>query len=375
MTVQSPILAKDLHARVGRAGQLGSVQTFLPMATLTVAKGERLTLERDRTDDNLLRVCCEVGPNGMEQHSRKDIEAIRVDEEMAKRFADVRELKGFVPDDVERPSVNPRKAERTRAQKYLDIDKGEGKGDREDRGATIFGTDDRYLFNDRSFPWRTTGVIRTAGGACTGTMIGPRLVLTASHCINWSSDGSSAGWITFTPGSFDGDAPWGTYSVQRIIYWQPALGLLSDHETAFDYVILVLEESLGNTIGYPGYRTYDDDWNDGRFWQIIGYPGELASGQRPGFQGDASITSVQTHGLSGQTGAVLGHFNDITPGQSGGPCWGWWDGEPWPRVVGVVSTIGSTAVQAPHGSTNGDNEFGGGPALSALISWARSTYP
>ena len=107
MTVQSPILAKELHTRVGRAGRLANVQTFLPMATLTIAKGERLTLERDRNDGDMMRVCCEIGPNGIEQHSRKDIEAIRVDEEMAKRFADIRELKGFVPDDVERPSANP----------------------------------------------------------------------------------------------------------------------------------------------------------------------------------------------------------------------------------------------------------------------------
>jgi hypothetical protein len=42
---------------------------------------------------------------------------------------------------------------------------------------------------------------------------------------------------------------------------------------------------------------------------------------------------------------------------------------------GRRSTIGSTAVQTPTGSTVGDNEYGGGPALSALISWARSNFP
>lgn len=35
-----------------------------------------------------------------------------------------------------------------------------------DRGGTIFDTDDRYLFDDTSFPWRTTGKVRTeASGA------------------------------------------------------------------------------------------------------------------------------------------------------------------------------------------------------------------
>jgi hypothetical protein len=54
---------------------------------------------------------------------------------------------------------------------------------------------------------------------------------------------------------------------------------------------------------------------------------------------------------------------------------GWWDNEPWPRVVGVGSTIGDTSVKSTNVVTNGDNEYGGGPALSALISWARSNYP
>ncbi len=67
----------------------------------------------------------------------------------------------------------------------------------------------------------------------------------------------------------------------------------------------------------------------------------------------------------------MGHFNDITGGHSGGPVWGWWSGEAWPRVVGVQSAEAST----PAYNTSGDNEFGGGPALSSLISWARSEYP
>ncbi|MDH3708097.1 MAG: hypothetical protein OES57_18680, partial [Acidimicrobiia bacterium] len=82
-------------------------------------------------------------------------------------------------------------------------------------------------------------------------------------------------------------------------------------------------------------------------------------------------SSVGSQGLNGQTGYVLGHFNDITPGHSGGPVWGWWGDEPWPRVVGVNSAEANT----PAFTTSGDNEFGGGPGLSALITWARSNYP
>ena len=70
-------------------------------------------------------------------------------------------------------------------------------------------------------------------------------------------------------------------------------------------------------------------------------------------------------------GVILGHFMDTWGGHSGGPHWGWWSDEPWPRVVGVQSAGAST----PGDDTSGDNEAGGGPALSDLITYARSNYP
>jgi len=84
------------------------------------------------------------------------------------------------------------------------------------------------------------------------------------------------------------------------------------------YVVLVMAERIGDVIGNAGYRTYDDDWNGGECWQYIGYPGELSSGERPAFQGDAVVSSQQDFSLNGNTGFVLGHFNEFTPGQSGG---------------------------------------------------------
>jgi V8-like Glu-specific endopeptidase len=280
---------------------------------------------------------------------------------------DVRDLEGERPRGVE-SSFLPEQAPPTHRRQAA------GKG--RDKGGTIFDTDDRYLFQDTAFPWRTTGKVRTAGGWGSGCTIGPRHVLTASHVVNWDSDGrGNVGWITFTPGYFDGRGPWGEIAATEVIFWEEAPGTLTDQETAFDYVVLVMAERIGELIGYPGYRTYNDDWNDGEFWQYIGYPGELASGERPAFQGDAVVSSQQDFSLNGNSGYVLGHFNEFTPGQSGGSAWGWWGEEPWPRVVGVGSTIGSTAVQSPTGSTTGDNEYGGGPALSSIISWARTNRP
>jgi hypothetical protein len=49
---------------------------------------------------------------------------------------------------------------------------------------------------------------------------------------------------------------------------------------------------------------------------------------------------------------------------------GWWGEEPWPRVIGTASTLPDT----PSNDMSGDNEGGGGPALSSLIAYARTQY-
>lgn len=318
-------------------------------------------------EDGHLRVVAEVGLDGMSRRRRHDrIPTTR----LSARDMDLRSLPKML--DGHRPAgagtnFVPKLAQPTH---QLPVRRGE----KLDQGGTIFGTDDRYLFDDHSFPWRTTGKVRTAGKWGSGTTIGPRHVLTASHVVDWKGDNGGVSWLTFTPGYFDGRGPWGEIAATQVIYWEQAPGQLSDEQTAFDYVVLVMEERIGEVVGYPGYRTYDDDWNGGKFWQYIGYPGELSSGERPAFQGDAVVSSKADESLNGQSGYVMGHFNEFTPGQSGGSIWGWWGDQPWPRVIGVGSTIGSTTVQEP-GGTDSDNEYGGGPALSALISWARTNFP
>lgn len=51
--------------------------------------------------------------------------------------------------------------------------------------------------------------------------------------------------------------------------------------------------------------------------------------------------------------------DEFTPGQSGGAAWVWWGIEPWPRAVGVGSTVGST----------GGDEYGCGDALGDRAAW------
>ena len=241
-----------------------------------------------------------------------------------------------------------------------------------DRPTNVFAPDDRYIYRDTSFPWCTVGRVDTPLGQGTGYTIGSRLLVTANHAIQWNSDGT-AGWVRFRPAYYNGDTPFGEAWATRVIYWTPVTGGdgLSDRETAYDYVVCVLDTRIGDIVGYPGYRTYNDDWNGDSYWQHMGYPTDLSGCERPAFQGGCVISSVKTESVSGAPkGYVLGHFNDVVVGHSGGPVWGWWSAEPWPRVVGGQSAEASV----PSNDTSGDNEFGGGRALSDLISWARSHY-
>ena len=236
----------------------------------------------------------------------------------------------------------------------------------------VFPPENRYIYDDTNFPWITVGRVDTPLGYCTGCTIGSRLLLTASHCIQWNDD-NTTGYVRFRPSYYNGDAPFGESWATNTIFWTKVSGGdgVSDQETAFDYVVCVLDSRIGDIVGYPGYRIYDSDWNGESNWQHMGYPSDLSGGERPSFQGDCIVSSVENKTTSGQTGYVLGHFNDVVGGHSGGPVWGWWENEEWPRIIGTHST----SPRIPGNNTSGDNEFGGGPALSSLISWARSNYP
>lgn len=225
---------------------------------------------------------------------------------------------------------------------------------------TVFGSDNRRAFRDTNYPWSTVGLVQTNRGSGSGVMIGPRHMLTVSHAIDWSAPpGYAADWVRFTPSYFDGNAPFGeAYGTN--IYWflkEDGDSFITGEEGNFDYAVVVLDRRIGESTGWMGARGYDDDWDGLAAWSHMGYPSDLNSGQRPTWQGGFRIDGTDDAAQS-----IL-HQADVFPGQSGGPIFGFWNGDVGPRAVAVQSWQNS--------STNGAS---GSMDMRDLVARARMEF-
>jgi V8-like Glu-specific endopeptidase len=191
-------------------------------------------------------------------------------------------------------------------------------------------------------------------------MIGPRHMLTVSHVIDWTAPpGFAADWVRFTPSYFDGNAPFGEAYGEHI-YWylqEDGDGFISGSEGDYDYVVVVLDRRLGETTGWMGARGYDDDWDTLDVWSHMGYPADLNSGQRPTWQGGFPVDGTDAGAQS-----IL-HQADVFPGQSGGPVFGFWQGEVGPRAIAVQSW-----------QTSSNNGASGSMDMRDLVALARTEF-
>jgi V8-like Glu-specific endopeptidase len=178
-----------------------------------------------------------------------------------------------LPKELARPYFIPKFARRARKQW------GEP--------TTVYSPDTRYTFSDTSYPWSCCGRVDTAAGWGSGVMVGPRHLLTASHVVNWGTN-NTAGWLRFTPLYFDGGTPPFGVAWSTLIYsWNRANAAdgINSVECAFDFVVCILDTRIGDITGWMGSRAYSTSWNGGSYWGHVGYPGDMAGGQRPAFHG------------------------------------------------------------------------------------------
>lgn len=227
----------------------------------------------------------------------------------------------------------------------------------------VFGPDDRREYRDTAWPWGLVGkIFNSQGYTGSGALVGKNLVVTAGHMVPW---GQSSWWMKFVPDYFDGSSLFGA-GVES--YVSDARGYdTSGDVTGYDWAILRLYNNLGDGLGYFGYNGYSSDWNNQPYWTLLGYPGAIAGGQRPSWQGGVSVFDTDSDsngGLEIETTA------DATPGNSGGPFFGWWGNDP--RIVGVVSGQEEDFV-FPWSWEKG-NVIAGGSGFTNLISWGRTNW-
>jgi hypothetical protein len=208
-----------------------------------------------------------------------------------------------------------------------------------ERGGRVSGRPEEVGFHTMmqesltfSWPWRTIGKVLHGSasdftkptGWGTGVLVGPNLMLTASHVAEW--DG---GWMHFFPGFRDGngDPRFGDSFVQRI------RGIRAGSSpTGYDYVICKLAKPLGQSVGWMGTQWWGDEdrYYDGT-WFLNGFPGDFANGDRLAVEYPLDIDDIDND----DPGLELETDFFVTGGWSGGPLWGWMpDG---PHVIGITS--------------------------------------
>ena len=215
---------------------------------------------------------------------------------------------------------------------------------------TVFNSEDRRIYNDISYPWGTICKVITSSGSGSGVIVGPRHVLTASHVVDWSSNGAGTVEVHRSAGSVRA-----TTSISRVWFYTKVTGSVSWFEVDEDYAVLVTADRIGDLFGWMGTRTYSSSWDDEPYWFNIGYPGSIGSALRPTFQRDKKLDEPWYD--LGPARSMSTHA-DLTPGNSGGPMFAFWNDGPY--VVAVVSAEDSD-----------ENWCAGGSWLTNLVRHAR----
>ena len=118
-----------------------------------------------------------------------------------------------------------------------------------------FGYDDRVFMDTSVFPWVVVGQVRfDSGGACTATLIGPDILVTAAHCIAEGNSVDARG--TFETGY---DLAGGPREARVIDYfmspdWDYPRYSSTDDIDGTDWALLRIDQRLGDTLGHVGVR-------------------------------------------------------------------------------------------------------------------------
>jgi V8-like Glu-specific endopeptidase len=183
----------------------------------------------------------------------------------------------------------------------------------------IEAEDDRTQIVDSSgYPFSTVGLLWTKNkqdiwATCSATLIGPKTVITAAHCV-YDVDGS--GWandIIFVPAAVDAQsAPYGKFGWVHVSILR---GFAQNYDGNYasvmpwDIAEIELIEDVGAKVGWMGFRVDKGSQFDA---VLVGYPGDRPDGTMwestcivpPSSFGDQTFTHTCTTS-AGSSGSAM----------------------------------------------------------------------